>query len=336
MKSKRGAKGSSDLLSKYLKQKGKIRFKTKRFLCPGSLSASTSQLSFLSTGPPSPGKTAPMQWKHQIPELYRRLLAPELLAADLHESKATCDDCAMTRERRGARARITYQGHLKCCTFEPFLPNFLVGALLLEEERFPYGVDRIRHKIATREGALPIGLVPRLAFQVEFNSREPGDFGQREDWLCPYYHKDSQNCGVWKYRGAVCTTFYCQSDTGRAGQRLWVKVSDYLSEAEIALTEEVAGLLGFSPSQVSDCLEYVNRFEATESEMATPGIPLNEWRGLWDGRHNEIEDYYKRCYEEALKFDRGRYLESVGEPGQKREAKMLAQLERVLALRKKK
>lgn len=271
-----------------------------------------------------------MKFKHSLPAIYHSLLPKPLLDADLTEHKATCSACAMAPSVRGPRAKITYEPHLKCCTFEPFIPNFWVGALLKEEMRFPHGVREIRRKIANREGALPIGLVPRLSFQVEFNHREKHEFGNRADWLCPYYHRESDNCGIWKYRGAVCTSFFCQSDFGKPGERLWRKMSDYLSYAEMGLMEDALSELGFSPRQVSDLLDYVNRSAATKEELRSASLPAKEFRRLWDGyEENEIEDFYRKCYDKALAFDRSRFQELAGELGEKMERGLLAQLRRV-------
>lgn len=235
----------------------------------------------------------------------------------------------MTREKRGPRAKITYQGNLKCCTFEPFVPNFFVGLLLEEESRFPEAVSVIRRKIASREYALPIGLVPRLGFQVEFNSRGEGEFGNREDWLCPYYRRETESCGIWKYRGSVCTTFYCRSDAGPAGLRFWEKLSGYLSYAEMTLLEEALVNLDFSPRQISACLDYVNRREASAREIGNPSLPLAKWKELWNGYDSEIESFYRKCAREVRAFDRERFREALGEWGAGEEAKTLQALRKM-------
>jgi hypothetical protein len=269
-----------------------------------------------------------LKLQHQLPEFYRALLPREILSAEVRETKATCDSCAMTREKRGARARVTYQGHLKCCTYEPFLPNFLVGAVLSHADRFPVGVAAMRAKIEKREFALPIGLVPRLSLQVEFNNRRSGEFGQREDWLCPYYQKDSNNCGIWKYRGSVCTAFFCQSDFGAKGLRFWSRFSNYLGYVEMALAEEALVELDFSPRQISSQLEYLNRKDASASERLD-SLSAKDWRQIWNGYDSGVEEFYKKCYEKVKSWDRARFEEALGETGAQQERRVKAQLLRL-------
>ncbi len=270
-----------------------------------------------------------MKLKHQLPEIYKHLLPPELLEEEMVEKKATCKSCAMAPQKRPAGSRITYEPNLKCCTFEPFMPNYLVGAILLEDKRFPVGAASIRRKIALREYALPMGLVPTIRFQVEFNQRKTGDFGNREDWLCPYFDRAHNNCGIWKYRGSVCTTFYCQSDFGRSGFRFWRNLSELLNATEMALSEEALVELDFSPRQVSNQLDYFNRHQGTKTEIASASIPQRKWLEIWNGYDNEIEAFYKKTAGLVQSWDRNRFEEAMGEWGQRFERKTLAQKRRL-------
>ena len=70
------------------------------------------------------------------------------MSIDLEEKKATCDVCAMARPKN--RTKVHYQPDLKCCTFHPFLPNFLVGAIL-QDPSLKAGAEVLRDKIRRRE-----------------------------------------------------------------------------------------------------------------------------------------------------------------------------------------
>ena len=259
----------------------------------------------------------------QLPELYRSFFPKELLELDLQETKATCENCAMTRQNRGPQARLTYQAHLKCCTYEPYVPNFWVGALLKEADRFPLGAAHFRKKIQERGLALPIGILPDLEFQVIFNARKQGQFGNESSWICPYYDKQKNNCGIWKYRGSVCMTFFCQSDFGKSGLRFWKNFSDYLSYVEMTVMEEALVDLDFSPRQVSSYLEYMN------VSKISPGMKVNftatEYRKLWNGYADDIEGFYIKCYDLVSAFDRSRFQEALGQVGRKLQKKTTAQ-----------
>lgn len=278
----------------------------------------------------------PVKFKHKIPEIYHPLFPALLLDQEerLEETKATCDNCAMAPENQPASAKVTYRKHLKCCTFEPYLPNFIVGALLVNESRFPEGAAHIRRKIERREYALPIGLVPSVKFQVQFNNRGPKDFGNREEWLCPYYQKKTQGCGIWKFRGTVCSTYFCRFDAGAAGERFWESLSNYLSYSEMAIMEDVLAELDFSPRQVSELLDYMNRYDGTGEEKNSHQMAPALFKRLWNGYDSDIEGFYKKCYEKAGEFERSRFEEMIGDFGRTLESKMLRRLKALENTRK--
>lgn len=227
----------------------------------------------------------------------------------------------MAKPRR--RGEIFYEAHLKCCTFYPFLPNFVVGSILSEEvPSAPSAVESIRRKIQMREYALPMGMVAPPSYQVPFNYREKNEFGRREDWLCPYFNSEQQNCGIWRHRGAVCTSFYCKSSYGRHGLRFWEDLSNYLTYVEMALMEEALVMLDFSPRQVSDLLDYLNRFEATKTELRSPILPEKKARDLWNGYFDDQEAFYKKSFKIVKELDKEYFRELLGETGQELEDRL--------------
>jgi hypothetical protein len=251
--------------------------------------------------------------KYSLPDLYHKLLPAELLQFQINETKATCDQCNWK----------AYKPDLKCCTFEPYLPNYLVGAIFESNSTSAAARNEMQNKIAKRTGSLPIGMTAPISYQVEFNKRKPKDFGNREDWLCPYFNRELQNCGIWKYRGAVCTTYYCQSNFGKKGLEFWEQLNDYLTYVEMALMEEILVHLDFSPRQISDCLVYLNRKEATKAEMSTTSIDLATSKKLWNGYFNEQEEFFRKTFHMAKDFDRKRFQEALGEIGHEIQEKLL-------------
>ena len=64
-----------------------------------------------------------------LPAAYRALL-PEWFKLPLPiETAATCSECAMV-SAGASDDRFSYHPALKCCTYQPLLPSYLVGALL--------------------------------------------------------------------------------------------------------------------------------------------------------------------------------------------------------------
>ncbi len=203
------------------------------------------------------------------------------------------------------------------------MPNYLIGALLETQSTPEFITQTLKENISKRRGALPIGMVAPLSFQVEFNSRKPKDFGNRRDWLCPYYDQDQQNCGVWKYRSAVCNSFFCKSSYGKEGLRFWSELSDFLTYVEMALLEDVLVHLDFSPRQLSENLEYLNRFEATKTEMKSLGLAKPKSIQLWNGYFEEQVAFFVKSYKMVATFDRPRFLEAIGEQGRELEDRLL-------------
>lgn len=262
-----------------------------------------------------------MQLKYQLPRIYENLLPREILNFVPEETKATCDNCAMSRPQH--RGKIHYRADLKCCTFHPFLPNYMVGALF--QEASSTEAHRIfRDKIARREYALPIGMVAPVRYQVEFNNRKEGDFGQREEWLCPYYNKENQNCNVWRNRAVVCTTFFCKSSYGKVGLKFWEKMNGYLWYVELALLEEALVMLDFSPRQIMTLLDYHNRQEGTAAEKKSWVLPEAKSRELWNGYYEDQEGFYKKCHDVVANMNKKDFQELLGEQGQSLEEEIFS------------
>ncbi len=246
--------------------------------------------------------------KEILPEFYSHLLDKKLLESDATEKKATCDNCLRSRDKR---FQYLYKPHLKCCTFHPFVPNFAVGGIL--HRRLP-GSAVIEKKISERQFALPLGVFPTLKYQYEFINREFEDFGNREDLLCPYFSHKDQNCGIWEFRGVVCTTYYCTSDRGKAGQARWAKLNNYLSYIEMALAEECLVQLDFSPRDISDQLNFLNRTEWTSEETTQEMLSVTEMKPFWNG-YTDYEEFYAKCFNLVQNISKKEFKEIMGEQG---------------------
>lgn len=253
--------------------------------------------------------------RHLITPIYHRLFDREILDFELKETKATCDNCAMAPKE--------YRADLKCCTFEPFIPNYLVGAAFESASTAPAALKVIKDKIKKRSLALPIGLSAPVRFQIEFNHREDGEFGNREDWLCPYYSKETQNCGIWKHRGAVCTSYYCKSDAGSKGLKFWKALENYIHYTEMALMEESLVMLDFSPRQVNACLEYLNRIEGKGWEIKQDAMPAKLSKQLWNGYDDDPESFYRKTYQRVMNLNKGDFRELLGDMGFDLEQQLL-------------
>lgn len=249
-----------------------------------------------------------LQFKALLPSFYSQILPSEVLGLPIAELKATCNACIEVPK---------YEEKLKCCTFHPFLPNYLVGQILLDQKKNPSFVSEVmKHKISTREYVLPLGMVAPVSYQVDFNKNKAEEFGKRSDWLCPYYDKIQDRCGIWRNRGSVCTSFYCKSSKGIKGKRFWNEALDYLSYVEMALAEEALVNLDFSPRQISDLLGYINRHQGTKLELKSDSLELKKVKALWNGYFEDQEGFFIKTLEIVKSLSKSQMTELMGEMGE--------------------
>jgi Fe-S-cluster containining protein len=230
-----------------------------------------------------------------LPEIYTKLQLGSWLNLTITEKTPTCDNCLASRPERGKVPY--YDAKLKCCTYHPFLPNYLIGALLVSSSTAPFVLELLKAKEKAQSYLLPIGALPPVRFQVLFNNREEGEFGNRPDWLCPYYDTKKNNCGIWQYRGATCSTYFCISDHGKAGLKFWSNLSELLNLIEIRLAESALRHFGYSDEEILCQFEYFNCTDGTEEELSSDSLSPALWNQYWAGRNLNVLDFYKQTYE---------------------------------------
>lgn len=260
--------------------------------------------------------------KYLLPKIYESSLPAEFLNISIEETKATCDRCLMASSKNQSQTR--YQAELKCCTYFPLMPNYLVGALLEDLRTVSTVEEKIIEMIQKRQFALPMGIVPTLSYQYKFQNRTEVDFGNDPKLLCPYFNTVELNCSIWRYRSAVCTTFYCRSSYGQKGMKFWKEVSDYLTYVEMAFLEEVLVNLDFSPRQISEQLSYHNRQEWNSREKTQKVLSLQRWQHLWNSYGDDALSFYKKTYAMVAHFSQKNYQEMTGDLGEQLLAKVLA------------
>jgi len=185
-----------------------------------------------------------------LPPLYARWI-DDLLGAPIEpETNATCADCAM-----GAPANappdpetVYFNPRVKCCTFVPVLPSFLVGRIL--RDRAPeraQGRASVEARIATGIGLTPLGLGRSPAQHVP-----DARFGHDEKYLCPHFvQQDGGLCSIWQHREAVCTTFFCKFVRGAVGASFWSALRRLLEAIEQALAWQCVETLDVGAAAVS-------------------------------------------------------------------------------------
>lgn len=220
-------------------------------------------------------------------------MATRFGVVDVTETKASCHNCLCSREDRGDLPY--YRPNLKCCTFQPFLPNYAVGALLKSSSVSDSIKHILRDKINSLQYALPLGIFVPVNYQVAFNHRESEDFGNRSDFLCPYFDKGMNQCGIWHHRGAVCTSYFCASDRGELGLEFWQRLGDYLHVCEMVLAQDALVSMGLPPEIIDGQLEYINCDTGTTEELASASMGRPLYNYFWKDWNHSPEEFYQLC-----------------------------------------
>lgn len=261
-----------------------------------------------------------------IPPFYSQILPKEILDLPLSESTASCGSCIMAKpvnDPHRSQAQVQayfrkkqgrYGSNLKCCTFHPFLPNYVVGAILSDSsDKNRFGREVLEKRLQKRKQILPLGVPAPREYQLEFLQNKIR-FGQMDDLLCPYFDQEKNQCGFWIYRGSVCTSFFCASDHSW-GLQFWDELVLYLSLVEMSLSELVLERRGVSSREMMRGFDLIDLGKMRSSERDAQS--LSELRRLqrsqlWKN-HESPESFYKECYQEVLKISQGDLDEALGE-----------------------
>ncbi|XXY49127.1 hypothetical protein WME91_54880 [Sorangium sp. So ce269] len=261
-----------------------------------------------------------------LPALYRGLL-PAFFEREIPtETKATCASCAMCETScQSAVAPVDGRSRLfrpdtKCCTFYPRLPNYLVGALLSDDDpSMAEGRRRVEAKLAARIGATPQWLKPPAKFDLLYTSSRRA-FGRSATLRCPYYDVGPGSCTIWRYREAVCSTFFCKYVAGADGRKLWMSIKTFLSLVEIQLSRHA--LFRLHP-------EYIHhnrsRGEAESSPLTVDQLdeeapPEAEYRAMWREWTGREAEYYRACFDEVRELSAADLERFLGLDGTLEEA----------------
>ncbi|MEP7121145.1 MAG: hypothetical protein ABJE95_09555 [Byssovorax sp.] len=258
-----------------------------------------------------------------LPGLYQPLLPAVFDTEVPAEPKATCSTCAMCppKDAPPAAADVTYfRPDSKCCTFEPRLPSYLVGAILADERPdLAEGRRRVRAKIAAKSGATPQWLAPPARREVLMGAGWRHGFGRSLLLLCPYFESDGGLCTIWRHREAVCSTFFCKYDSAADGEQFWRSVRALVGYVERVLSLHVTRELipGYEPP--------VTTRDLTLEELEDRAPSERDYQALWGAWAFREEELYLRAYELVRGLDRPRFQAILADAEyEKRSATMTA------------
>lgn len=207
----------------------------------------------------------------KLPSFFRPWFEP--LLGDLpDETRATCNACVMVNPPAGPkRDPGPFKADLKCCTYDPFVPNFALGALIELVNQNPSHPARAA-VVEILKSAEPVGYLPEQPEENEETGEIKG-FGSDESRACRFLDRKMGICTIWSHRSSVCWSYTCVSDRGLKGLEEWQELEEKGNRLEWVLAHEVLFRMGF-----------------TNDELDSGGF--HEWKG----RESE---FFLQCYQVA-------------------------------------
>jgi hypothetical protein len=206
------------------------------------------------------------------------------------ETKATCSSCAMAPSE-GSPAEATYfHPDLKCCVYQPHLPNFLAGRLLSDlDSSITNGREELERRIARKVGVSPRWAGPGNLFGLIYQN-VPNVFGRAPALRC-HFLSSTGTCGIWKHRPGVCVTWHCKYVRGETGSRFWKLADKLLQTVEHELSLWCLAELNPGLTSIDEAIRSTAPDVTELGAEIDPALYGRLW-GDWVGR--EIE-FYQAC-----------------------------------------
>jgi Fe-S-cluster containining protein len=249
-----------------------------------------------------------------LPPLYARWMK-DLLSGDIPaETAALCLNCVMCPypDRLLTPDDITFDEQMKCCTYIPRLPNFLVGCILAHDSTvLEAGKSSIEARLQRGIGVGPLGLERTAEERLRFEEMIKAErFGKDPSFRCPHFlEQETGICVIWPYRNAACATYFCRHVRGAFGAKFWNTLKLLLTAAENAAAQWCVHRLDLDYEALFDL--YATRILGAispEDQTADESMRRRLW-GSWWGRERE---FYVECGRLAVDLTWGDVIEIGG------------------------
>lgn len=143
----------------------------------------------------------------------------------------------------------------KCCAFQPFVPNFLLGGWL----------DRSEWRENPHVHFLPIGAVATSAYRRLHAETD----SENLNLLCGFFNRESRECGIWKFRPGECSVYYCGPISEEREELSRQAFAIESAVAQMALLE-----MGFSDREIAEQVGAVNGQWLPSKNFSVPELSL--------------------------------------------------------------
>jgi hypothetical protein len=273
-----------------------------------------------------------LQMRNMLPNLYHNIFSEKILNLSIREKTANCNSCVMATKIKPGSEKASYRNlkaiykpNLKCCTFHPFFPNYIVGALLQDRGvKNSVGRQIMRERILNKKELLPLGVPAPRNYQLDFLENE-NVFGQRKSLLCPFYDQEKNSCGLWLYRGSVCTSYFCASDHLN-GLDFWDDFGKYYSLIEMTLAEIVLEKMGLTAKETMAGFELVDlkKIKSAQRKIQSSKELTKVKRNQFWHKFESPEKFYLECHDQAQRISRRQLQKNLGEILRNQEQRVLS------------
>jgi len=222
-------------------------------------------------------------WAYMFPEDFSYFKFPTA-------RESTCGNCPKIVTEK-------YLPDTRCCTYNPRVPNYLLGLALENKETAAAVRQLIKEGFATPEGMHQTPVQTRISLDQHIGER----FGKAKDIVCRFLDLDSGMCQQYLYRNSVCASFFCINNHGEAGRDFWERVQALAGQVETSLSQWAMSQAGL------DAQSYFDRYDDFSVQIADYSQDdreswskefLNNIWGEWYGRE---EQFYLECAEAVRK-----------------------------------
>ncbi len=234
-----------------------------------------------------------------LPPLYARWV-DQLLRQPLPlETLSPCSDCVMCKPASVVprpASRGQFNPVTKCCTYMPTIPNYLIGAVLVDDD--PAAVEgrlTLLKRLDAGVGVGPLGATMTPVYRLLYQHGEHKAFGQATSMRCPHYlDREGGQCGIWRHRNSVCSTYFCTLERGLVGQAFWKEMKSLLETIEMSLSAWCAQQLDIGADALARLAGPVD--EGTFVHLTAfdiDGVPdPNEQRDAWGTWYGRERDFF--------------------------------------------
>ncbi len=226
------------------------------------------------------GHIVPGIWRYMLPYDFLNLKFPE-------ERSASCMNCPRI-------ITDNYRPDYRCCTYFPKVPNYMIGLSYKHDK----DSRKILNKVKGQGFFLPDGMTESARMYADFVTQvSKEEFGQGESTLCPFINKENGYCGIYHYRNAVCSTFFCKNDNGDNGQKFWDEVTTLVMQIELSLAQWALEQIGY------DYKAFIKRMNTLGPRIKeTFDAETRTWKKatlkyIWGKEYGNEMQIYAKCAE---------------------------------------